>query len=397
MNICGIIAEYNPFHNGHLYQADKARQLSRCDFLVVVMAGNFTQRGDPALVDKWTRTQMALLAGADLVIELPCLYAVRPAPHFAAAGIQLLHAAGATSFCFGSELESQELNAILSLSSTESQKVDSHIRELLAQGKSHARARGEAFSHALGWDVNCLNQPNSVLGIEYLLANIQLDNPMTPIIVKRTNSYHDQRIGTISSASAIRLAIANGEIEEAMQALPLTSQALMRSQNPASICTQETLDNLLLYRLRSMSPSQIANLPDVAEGLEHLIAKACRSATSRVDLLRKIKSKRYTYARLSRILTYALLGIDKDIAAAYPAPSYIRPLGFRKKATPLLNRIKNLNQLPMVVRAAQFTAERNGCFDLECRATDLWGLGTQSSILRQAGNDFTHKMIVIDD
>ncbi len=394
MLTAGIIAEYNPFHSGHAYHIQQTRELTGCDYLVVVMSGAFTQRGEPALIDKWTRVQMALSAGADIVLELPALFAVRPADRFAQGGVGMLGALGIIDMLsFGCEIADLKLLKMMADAlSKEPPELSRRIHVHLAAGKSYPRARGEALSEFLEMPAEWINAPNTVLALEYIQANARLSRPMNLCVVRRNNDYHSLDMGEIASASAIREAVRQGNLEAAYAAMPERAAKLMRETSPDLMADAGQLDNLLLYRLRALEAEQIARLPDISEGLEMRIKKKAQEAATREQLLTMLKCKRYTQARLSRICTYALLGLDKTLAEQYPGPPYARILGFKDSARPLMRDMAAMSGIPVISSPMQLEGDR--CFSLERRATDLWGLCTGNPELRKAGRDYTEKMIV---
>ncbi len=396
MRVAGVIAEYNPFHNGHRHHLDETRRITGCDYLVVALSGAFTQRGEPALLDKWTRAQMALSGGADLVVELPAVFAVRTADHFARGGVELLSALGADGISFGSETGSlRTLNEMSRVLSEEPPALKAAIRERLSEGKSHARARGEALAEYLKLPAAAVNAPNTVLALEYLKANRALEKPMKVAVVQRTGGYHSKELGPLASASAIREAIYAGREREAYAAMPESSARLIRESGPGALARLDALDNLLLYRLRSLEAAQIAALPDVSEGLEMRVKKLCALAPGREALLAALKCKRYTMARLSRLCVHALIGMDRSLTDAVARPPYARVLGFRDRARPLIREIASYGPLPLVSSAVSLSGDP--CFKMECRATDVWGLTTAEARLRRAGRDFTEKIRILTE
>lgn len=396
MHVVGVIAEYNPFHNGHKHHLDETRRLTGCDFLVVAMSGAFTQRGEPALLDKWVRARMALQSGADLVVELPAVFALRTADHFARGGVELLSAMGVDGLSFGCETGSlRALNEMSRVLAEEPPELSNGIRERLREGKSHARARGEALAEYLKLPPDVVNAPNTVLALEYLKANRALEKPMKVLVVKRTNDYHSKEIAPVASASAIRQALYDGRDQEALAAMPESAALLVREGGWARLSNLSALDNLLLYRLRALEPAQIAALPDVSEGLEMRVKKLCQLADGREALLSALKCKRYTMARLSRLCVHALLGMDRSLTDSVVRPPYARVLGFRDRARPLLREIATHGQVPLISQATLLS--QDPCFRMECRATDVWGLTTSDPLYRRAGRDFTEKIQIVMD
>lgn len=394
MRVTGIIAEYNPFHNGHAHHIAETRRLSGCDYVIAVMDGHFTQRGDAALIDKWTRARMALLNGADLVIELPALFAVRTADWFARGGVRLLGALGVVdTLSFGCEMaDTQALSRAAALMDAETEEFRALLREKLGEGKSHARARGEALSRLLGIDLS--GRPNASLAIEYLRANRRLARPMDILAIPRTGAYHDTALHSHASAGAIRAALFRGEEAAARAAMPGRAAALLDGVWPDGAATPGAMDEMLLYALRRMEAEDFAGLPDAGEGLDRLMMKAAREAVSREALIGRMKSRRYTYARLSRLCAHALLGIDSAMLERYHMPPYARVLGFRQGAKPLLRAIDRAAHIPLITDPVRLRG--NLCFALETHATDIWGLLTKDPTQRKAGRDYREKMMVID-
>ena len=386
MRLCGVIAEYNPFHNGHKLHLAKARERSGCDALCVVMAGAFTQRGEPAILDKWTRARMALCEGADLVAELPALFAVRTADWFATGGVQTLLGMGCEAISFGCETADPALlDRLCELTVHEPEEVRLAIRRGLDEGKPLARARGEALETALSLPAGTLDQPNLALALEYLRAS---DGWMQAIPVPRQGDYRDgETLGRLASASAIRQALRTGR--DVSAAMPESALSLLRE---APLADPRALDALLLHTLRGMSPEALSGICDVSEGLEHRMFREAQQAQSREDLIARVKCRRYTRARLSRLCAGTLLGLTKELAGRHPAPEYIRVLGFRREAAPVLRQIKECGTLPLATDPTRLAGQE--MFEFERRATDLQGLCMPDGH-RAAGRDFTEPLVII--
>ena len=386
MRIAGIVAEYNPFHNGHARHIELTRRATGCEWVVVCMGGHFTQRGAPAILSKWDRARMALACGADAVFELPALFCVRAADAFARGGVAILDGLGVDVLSFGSEIDDMDaLKALASLREDEPEEVSKLVQEKLHEGKSHARAVGEAAGEVLGVPADAINRPNAILAAEYLRAIDALDARLEPVVIKREGDYHGDALGAFPSATAIRAAFQRGERAAALLAIPEAARPW------ATPDAMHPMDDLLLHRLRGMTPEELAALPDVNEGLEHRIYRLCRTAPGREALLNALKCKRYTRARLSRTLTHALLGMDKSLVASHPLPAYARLIGIRPGAEPLLKALEGRAKLPIVTRASALRCD--ACFEVECRATDLWALLHDDPPLRVAGREFTEKFI----
>lgn len=391
MKICGVIAEYNPFHNGHKYQLTEARRLSGCDYIIAVMGGAFSQRGETMLLEKWTRARMALLNGADLVVELPALFAVRSADAFARGGVLTLAGLGVDSICFGCETDDTVLlNRMLDCLMNEDSDMREAVRLRLEQGQSHVRARGDALAERLGIDAQAVSAPNTSLALEYMRVNRGLERPMQVHVVRRKGGYHDPSVTPLASASAIRSAVQKGEGVSC--AMPPNAYSLLLDAKPDRLADITRLDALLIDRLRCMAAEEIAALPDVNEGLEYRVSRCAQDAGSREALLDALKCKRYTHARLSRLLAHAMLGITREKAASHPVPEYARVLGFRKDAAPLLTHLKE-KSLPLITKAAML--KENGIFAVEMRATDLQSLTFGAEEARRAGRDMTERIVIV--
>lgn len=386
MRIAGIIAEYNPFHNGHAWHIARTREAGY-DGVIVCMGGHFTQRGEAAIISKWDRARMALACGADAVFELPTLFTVRTADAFARGGVDILDGLGVDALSFGSEITDLALlKRLASLRDSEPMAVSEAMARHLDAGMSHVRAWGEAVGAYLGLSPETLNRPNAVLAAEYLRALAASHVHMTPLAVQRRGDYHGCNLGAFASATAIRAAFARGDADGALGAIPESARpwALPDALHP--------MDDMLLYRLRGMSPEALAALPDVSEGLEHRLYRLCREVSEREALMEALKCKRYTRARLSRMLTHALLGIDRSALKAVPRPVYARLIGMRQDAGPLLKALKARSTLPIVTRAADLRGE--SCFEWECRATDTWSLLHDAPRLRAAGREYREKFVM---
>ena len=387
MKIAGIIAEYNPFHNGHAHHIAQTRRQTRCDFVVVCMDGSYTQRGEAACMDKWTRARAALLCGADAVFELPALWAVRTADVFARGGAAVLGGVGCDVLSFGSECSDMGLlEKLAQLRTEEPEEISAAIRAGLDAGMSHARARGEAIAQYLDMDAQALNAPNLTLGVEYMRAIQELGLDMDVNIVKRIGGYHDGEIGAFSSASAIRAAVQRGE--NPAEAVPDDIRDFL-----PQIARMHAPDDMLMHALRNMSEAQIRSLPDVDEGLEKRLMKCAREASTREELLEMMKCKRYTHARLSRLCAHALLGLTRELAQKHPLPGYARLIGLRKDAKGLMAELKERSGLPIVSDAVQLSGDE--VFQLECRATDVRALQCDGRDDRRFGQEFTKKFVVV--
>jgi predicted nucleotidyltransferase len=392
----GIISEYDPFHSGHARQFALVRQALPDARIVCVMSGCFTQRGMPALFSPAFRAQAALRAGADAVLELPCAFAVREAENFALGGVSLLNALGfITHLSFGLEANAQpQLQAAAALLEAPDIIFTLALHASLAKGMPFVKAQADATAAALAvrGDAGAspdtikrlLSQPNNILGVCYLRALMRLHSPIEPLPVIREGGYHEKTLDAdgYPSASAVRGAFLAGDLSAAENACgyPLADEPCHRP---------DALDAALLYQLRRMGAAELRTLPDCSEGLEGRVQKAAHLAVSRTDLLSRLKTRRYAYARLNRLATHALLGVTADLLNAHPVPEYTRLLGFREDSRDILTGFKQ-SRIPVIAKAADGDAH-NPLFALDERAYDLWALGAGLP----AGMMYRNKMIKI--
>lgn len=363
MTVNGIIAEYNPFHNGHLYQLGQSRRLTGADYTVVVMSGDFVQRGAPALCDKHTRAHMALSCGADLVLELPASYAVASAEYFAAGAVSLLDRLGVIShLCFGSECGSTEaLNQVAAVLLAEPDDYLSALKQLLKQGKTYPDARAEALRQCrpeLSGDSKLLSSPNNILGIEYIKALLRQNISIRPVTIKRLgNGYHDRSAGApFCSALAIRQALFSGASPEFFAGqMPEEAAGLLGSWLDTHAPMQnERLSLPLYYKLLSESSRGFSAYLDVSPALSERILNHLGEYRGFADFCNLLKTKELTYTRISRCLLHILLNIKKEEMPSSGTPfiPYARVLGFRKSAAPLLTAISKNSSIPLITKLA---------------------------------------------
>ena len=392
MIVGGLVAEFNPFHKGHAHLIAQLREKG-VTHVVAVMSGAFVQRGDAALCDKWTRAEMALAGGVDLVLELPAPFALAPAPRFAAGGVGTLAALGCVQrLGFGSECgDAARLEAAAEALASEA--FAAALKERLAQGVTFAAAQ-QAALEAVGGEGTLLASPNDTLAVAYLAANRALGAAMTPLAVTRTGAAHDGAPADgVASASWIRACWLAGEEEAARPYLPEASAALLAREKAAGRCPADLrrLEPALLATLRTKSAEELAALPDVSEGLEHRLWRAVRQAGRAADVLAAAKTKRYTHARLRRILLYALLGIDRE--AWNSPPRYLRVLAMNARGQEILATAAPT--LPLLTRARDADTLDEAAKRLlaaECRVDDLYAL-TQP-VVQPAGQTLTRGVIV---
>lgn len=395
MRVCAVICEYNPFHNGHARHLALAREKSGADFMLCLMSGALTQRGAFARHDKWLRARMALLGGANLVLELPCRFACAPAPDFASGGVALLRALGVvTHLSFGCEAQSLDiLFTARDALRDESPAFQSVLKDALDRGLPYPRARALAAESASGLSglAEQIALPNTALALEYLQA---LPDGISAVPILREGcGYHDSSPSPLASATGVRAALTMGDVQTACAAVPFPEE-LLSAERRGEFHSEDALTQALFYRLRTMDAASLRDIVGMDEGLEYRFLRAAQTAASREELIAAIKSKRYTHARLSRLCAHILLGVSRDFAAAHRTPTYARVLGFRKDAAPLLRAIKAHASIPLVTKAASFD-RADPLFSLDVRAQDLWSLGVSNPALRACGRDFTTSPIIL--
>lgn len=399
MGILGIIVEYNPFHNGHLYHLQTSKKLTKCDYTIAVMSGNFVQRGEPAIVDKWKRTMMALKAGVDLVIELPVVYATSTAENFAYGAVKLLDSLKIVDYIsFGSEKgDLNELTKIAEILLEEPIYYRKALKEYLKIGITFAKARELALQKVINNNEieKILQTSNNILAIEYLKSLKKIGSSIAPFTIKRKGSLYTslELKGEFASASSIRKHIFENGLEGLEKYIPdFTKEILQNSfekkQGPISL---EEFSNILIYLLRNHIP--LNHIFDVSEGLENKIYKASYKTNNVEELTKLVKSKRYTESRIRHILIHLLLNIDKQIFKEFDGPNYIRVLGFNEKGKEMLREIKKKSPLPIITKVSQYKIKLSNTkmFEKDLFATDVYTLAYKNSSI--AGLDFIHPLI----
>ena len=380
----GIVAEFNPFHNGHARFIEHLRDPLgpvHATHIVAVMSGNFVQRGEPAILSKYDRVKAALAGGVDLVIELPTPWVLQSAEHFAKGSISLLNALQVVDIlAFGSECGDTEiLNKISQTMQTD--KYQSLLRYHIPGGISYAQAQQKALEEILGTKTaSILEQPNNTLGIEYLKALHSLNSPIQFYTKKREGVEHDSQkpLGDLASASYIRNLLRENHYVNALPFIPgetrdILNEAIKEGFCPSSI---ENSERALLYKLRQMSPEDFLNFPGISEGLENRFYEAVQKSATVKELLDTCKTKRYPLTRLQRILWCAYLDISKEDTKGLPP--YIRPLGATEAGMDLLRLAKKKGcTLPVISRVSKVEElDDNGkqIWEIEKRTSDLYGL-----------------------
>ena len=364
MQVTGIIAEYNPFHNGHLYQINKIRTQSDAR-IIAVMSGSFTQRGEATLLDKWERARLAVLCGCDLVLELPFVFACRSAQDFARGGVALLSRLGIVdTLAFGAEHD--DITALTELAAElDKPAVQARLHQTVGQGRSYA----QAITDILGTDndTTCiLHQPNNILALEYLRSLQLLSSPLKPLLIARQGAgYHEQSLaGTLASATAIRHHLYNsGAVKELQPSLPPAVYERLRNITATEL---PQMNRLLLPLQTKLLTSQIADLQacyGVNEGLENRICDCARQAADWTSLIRAVTTKRYPSSRIARTLMYLLLGLSSAEMAAFTGqgPLYARLLAASPRGKELLHSIKIHSSIPLLTKTSQYLTSQKRC------------------------------------
>ena len=436
--VLGIIAEYNPFHNGHLYHLKESKKKCGATSAVAIVSGNFTQRGEPSIFDKWSKAKVALENGVDLVIELPLIYSISSAENFAEGAIKILDSLEVIDFLsFGAEnADINMLSKIATVLYEEPKEYRDFLSAEIKSGISFPKARANALTSYLGGSDNIekvISSPNNILAIEYLKALKKYESPIMPIAIARNGAFHNDIIASnvlhsnnveipdtaipdeanatdyTASSSAIRKIIKNYkmlgdskiELNEVKKLVPETCFDVLKQKIDSEqvVCGLSQFEQIIIYNLRKMKITEIAELADVSEGLEFAIKKAANSCNTLDSLINMVKSKRYTYTRIQRILLYSLLGITKkDISISKKVVPYVRVLGFNENGKALLSKIASRKpKLKIITSVKDFI---NDCIDPHLAhlleddifATNVYSIAYKTGSL--ANLDFTEKLIV---
>lgn len=394
--ILGIVTEYNPFHNGHLYHIQASKETTGSELVVAVMSGHFTQRGEPAIADPWVRAEWALKSGVDLVLEIPTVYATSSAAYFAHGAIAILDALNCIDcLCFGSE--SGDILQLQSLQAQLHKEKDTLTQNAqLRADQSYSVLRSEQLLNS-GISKDALRTSNDILGLAYLDALARIDSTIVPHTIHRIISgYHDASLShTIASATAIRLALSespeNGLLKVA-HTLPASTLETLEAMPSALIGPNMTLwHEWCLFYLRHSSADSLSQVHDMADGLEHRMKQMALSFDTYEQFESKLKTKIYTTGRLKRVMAKMLLGIQKSdlLNDCLTQPEYIRVLGFNEKGRQILNQATP--KLPLITNGKHFypeTARAKRQWEIDCRAADLYAL-LKCNDARKGGVNYT--------
>ena len=395
MQAVGLVVEYNPFHNGHLHHVTTAKKATNANIAIAVMSGQFLQRGEPALVDKWTRTKMALASGVDIVIELPYAFSTAPANIFAKGAVQLLDAMQCDTLAFGSEQGTIApfLNTFELIEQHRTQ-YNAIIKETVSTGKSYPQAlyiAYEQLKETVPNDYIDLAQPNNILGFHYVEAIAQINSRMQPTTIQRIAAgYYDDidHASNIASATGIRKALFEGQsLEHTAQFIPKATmhELAIWQQTHGQFAQWEAFWPLLKFAILRHTPAQLTQYADVTEGLENALIKHARTSNTYTEFMTALKSKRYTWTRLQRMLTHIYTGITKEQLHAIKTPSYLRILGMTKAGQAYISSIKKELSLPLISRVG---ANNDACLALDLRATDMYQLGISLFSTKKIDEDY---------
>ena len=391
MKVIGIIAEYNPFHNGHKYLIDEARNQG-AEKIVAVMSGNFVQRGDTAIISKFLRTKQALECGVDLVVELPTLWAMATAQKFSLGAVEILENIGVDTLIFGSECG--DIQKIMKTAyCIRSKEFSEAMREQLNLGFTPAKAREIAVEKLCG-NGELLRSPNDTLAVEYVSAAKSFNSKMKFIAVKRQGVEHDSTNvdGEFCSASTLREMLLSGKIERVSKYMPEKAYEILKTaHDEGKISDLNILETTILSNLRTASKEDYKALPDISEGIENRLFSAARMGRNMKELLEYAATKRYTNARLRRLVLSAFLKAKaSEIPETVP---YIRVLGCNAKGAEVLKTARENSKIPVIMRSTALKG--NPTFEFDVKASDIYALSQINP--DQCGQEFTNGVIVKKD
>lgn len=424
MIVAGIIAEYNPFHNGHKYQLEQIRNKTNADYIIVAMSGNFLQRGVPAVIDKYARTKLALSQGADLVIEIPVLWATASAEYYAKAGVTLLKNTGVVDYlCFGAECgELSYLKQITHILDSNSETYQSYLQKELKLGSSFPLARMRALKQLLPPNESSkdslasslemqLSSPNNILAIEYLraLSSTDTSNEIEPCLIQRIgNGYHEEQLGSFASATAIRKVMFScpdsASLLDSLQDY-LTPEVLTQLKtygDTYGFVSEDALSSILGYQLYSYCKEGYTSFADCSFELSHRIQNQLSHYEGFTQFCNLLKTKDMTYTRISRTLLHILLHITNEAyehGKALGMVPYLRVLGFQRNAIPLLHEIKLESKVPMITKLckadSQLNASEKLMLEKDIFASNIYNqliLANKKSVPK---NDYSQELILL--
>lgn len=364
MNTVGIIAEYNPFHNGHLYHINKIKEKYPDSTIILVMTGNFTERGDVSIIDKWKRTEIALNYGIDIVVELPYPFATQSADYFSYGGITLLEKLNVDKVIFGSESDNIEDLKIIAETQLNNDEFDKLVKIYSKMGKNYPTAISQAIYDLTEKKVET---PNDLLGVSYIKTILKYNYKIRPETIKRINNYHEEELSSeISSATAIRTAIKENKSVE--NQIPKEEISYLNDLHFIE-------DYFPIIKYKLITEDNLSKYQTVDEGIDQLLKKAAVKAKNYDELISLVKSKRYTYNKITRMLLHILCNFTKEKAKKYDKINYIRILGLNKKGRCYLNSIKKDLDIPLI---SKITREKDEMLEYEIETTKIYDIYTNN-------------------
>jgi len=357
MNVIGLICEYNPFHNGHIYQINKIKELYKDSLLIVILNGNYTQRGDISIIDKWDKTKVILNHNIDLVIELPIFYGINNADIFSKGALEILNDLKVDTLVFGTERDNiDDFYKVIECKKTIEYNV--LLKEYLNKGFSYPKASFNSINKLTNININT---PNDILALSYIEEIVNNNYNIKAVNIKRTNDYHSKELELISSATSIREAIKNG----------INIKKYIPNDELRYINNISLNDYFDLIKYKIISSDDLTIYHDIKEGIDIRLKKYINDINNIDDFINKVKTKRFTYNRIKRILLYILLDIKKDIKIN----NYIRPLGFNKKGSKYLKDIKDSFTLPLISKYS----DNKDLLSLEYKSNYIYSLKNNKS------------------
>lgn len=393
MNAAGIIAEYNPFHNGHKYHISETRNATKANCIIVIMSGDFVQRGEPAIMNKYLRTKCALSCGADLVIELPCTYALGSAEYFAKGSVKLLSKLGISFLSFGSESGSiTDLTDIAKILLEEPDSYKQDLKKYLTQGNSFPKARELAIANINSAYASILSGPNNILAIEYLKALLSTNKEIIPVTIPRNgDSYHapTTTFGVFPSATALRKLICSGELKELQSFIPKECwDVFFENYQKTYPIVADDFSSLLNYRMKLLidDSTDFTTFPDISTALSNRLVRLYTSGKAPFlihEVADALKSKEITYSRVMRCLMRILCNQHQC------SGDYIRILGFNKIGQEYLNSIKKSVNVPIITK----TALAKDCLKSDLLAADIYNQLVYQKFGSHIPDEFTYGVL----
>lgn len=376
----GIIAEYNPFHNGHMYHLQKIKQLYKDEEIILVLSGNFTQRGEPSVIDKWQKTEIAKLAGIDLIIELPFFYSTQSADYFSYGALTILEKLKVDKFVFGSETDDIETLTAIAKTQLENEEFDNLVKIYSKLGENYPTAISKALYDLTGKNVNT---PNDLLGVSYIKTILKNKYTIKPIAIKRTTDYHTEDLKEITSSTTIRKYLKKEKNIDI--AIPVFEKNYLKKENLHFID-----DYFPLLKYKIITEKDLSVYQTVDEGIDKLLKKCIINCSNYHELILKLKSKRYTYNKISRMLLHILVGFTKEEAHSKKNNTYIRILGFNEKGQKYLNKVKKEITIPILSKFER----NNKLLELELKSTIIYSIPkTENNLVEQEFQNHLKKEI----